>query len=289
MVKSKKTVHSRAFFERDVEIGSLSSKLTLKNNGKAIIYARVSSKNQMNGVSIPSQIQFCENYCIDNDYEIVDTVTETISAKMITKQVKLNKIVNENNNIHLVVYDASRLSRNLKDCINYIDLCKSKNITIHFVEKKMISTCYSDMKHIVNDIIDSETEIRNISTRIKRAVRYKKINNTFFPSVPKYGTGYRGEGLSKAVVVNTNEQKIIKLIKLMFFGGKVTEIENLLKEITGNKTHKLYDYSSGVDSFDRVEHGNLNYKDIAEFLNYISIFRREKPWTSGSIKNIIRL
>lgn len=289
MVKSKKTTQTHTFFERDVEIGSLTNKLTLKNNGKAVIYARVSSKNQMNGVSIPSQIQFCENYCIDNDYEIIDSVTETISAKTITKQVKLNKIVNENNNIHLVVYDASRLSRNLKDCINYIDLCKSKNITIHFVEKKMISTCYSDMKHIVNDVIDSETEIRNISTRIKRAIRYKKINNTFFPSVPKYGTRYIGKGVSKSVTVNDNEQKIIKLIKLMFFGGKVTEIENLLKEITGNKTHKLYDYSSGVYSFDRVEYGNLNYKDIAEFLNYISIFRREKPWTSGSIKTIIRL
>jgi len=255
MVKSKKP----NLFERDVEIGSLCNKMSLRYNGRAIIYARVSTKNQTNGVSLQSQIQFCEDYCKDKNYEVIETVTETKSAKTLKNQKNLVNIVYDNRDINIVIFEASRLSRNLKDCINLMDLCSQKNIVIHIVEKGLISTNSNDLKVIINDLIDGQTEITNLSSRMKRSVRYKKINNIYFASVPKYGFNYTGTGISKKIITNPSEQKIALLIRKFYYGGSVKEIENLLAEITGDKRHKLYNYKDESSTFSVIDYGNMRY------------------------------
>jgi len=284
MVKSKKN----GFFERDVEIGKLCSKLSLSNNGRAIIYSRVSTQTQQNGLSLKSQTEACEAYCLDRNYQIIDTINEAKSAKSISNQKNLMNILVNHENINLVIYEPSRLSRNLRDCIEFIDRCQKKHIIIHFVEKRISSESSNDLKVILNDIIDSQTEITNLSARMKRSIRYQKIHNIYFPSVSPYGTKYSGKGDMKRRIVEPFEQKVILLIKKFFFGETCIEIEKLLKEITGVSAHKIYDYTNEGLKITSIEHGNMNYKDIAEFLNWIQIFKRGKPWSSSSIKNIIK-
>jgi len=276
MVKKRPAIFSR-------EIDKFCQNLSINTNGKAIIYARISSKNQESGFSIESQIQACKEYCIDRNFELINVVSETKSAKIIKNQRLLFDISKNNENINLIIFEASRLSRNLTDCINFLELCKEKNITIHFVEKKLISSSANDLKLIISDIIDSETEIKNLSIRVKRSIRYKKINNLYLPSVPRYGKMC----CNKKMYEIPDELKVINLIKKLFNGGTTHEIENMLINITGNPNHKLYYWNNPDKYFDRVERGNLRKKDIAEFLNYVKILRRNKLWTSRMISQIL--
>ena len=274
-------------FERDVEkISNLSF-----SNGKAIIYTRISSKNQKKGISLDSQQKLCENYCFENNYDIIGQFSEVISAKSSSNQKILHKIIEGYSNINLVVNEASRFSRNFKDAVVLIDMMMKRNIILHCVDRNLICSNNNDFKNIMSDLKDAEIEIQTLSRRVKRTINFKKMNNTFFPSVPKYGKKYVkiicGSGTNIKVENDITEQKIISLIRLMFYGSSSGNIENLLKEITGNNQHKLYDYERDVE-INKVERGNFTKKSIADFLNYINIFKRGKKWSSGMISGILQ-
>jgi len=275
-------------FERDVErISNLSF-----SNGKAVIYTRISSKNQKDGHSFESQQKICEDYCFDNNFDIIEILFETTSAKNITNQKVLKNILERHSNIHLVVNDASRFSRNFKDAVVVLDTMMKKNIILHCAEKNLVCSNNMDFKNIVSDFKDAEIEIQNLSKRIRRTIQFKKSNKTFLPSVPKYGTKYikmiEGAKIKVKIENDPIEQKIISLINLMYYGSPSLEIEKLLKDITGNKSHRLYDYVN-ENEINEVKYGNFRKIDIANFLNYINIFKRGRKWSSSMISHILDL
>jgi len=273
------------FFERSVE---KISNLHITNN--AIIYTRISTKDQQNGLSLDSQKAICQNYCSESGMQVIGIVAEIISAKQISNQKLLNQTIENNSNIHLVVNDASRFCRNFTDGVVILDKMIKKNIILHCAEKKMICSNNADFKTIVSDFKDAETEIVTLGNRVRRTINYKKANNTYLPSVAKYGTRHVyvivNEKPIKKIENEPIEQKIIQLVKKMYYGGTAIEIETFLKELTGNSSHKLYDYRKEVN-VQKVEYGNMRKTDIAEFLNYINIFKRGRRWTSFSIGNIL--
>ena len=102
----------------------------------SIIYCRSSTlkQNQGNHMSIETQLFYCKNYCEENKLNITNCESEICRAVSITNQRKLLKIVNSNRNINIIIYDASRFSRNVYDGINLLRKCKNKNIVIHIVK-----------------------------------------------------------------------------------------------------------------------------------------------------------
>lgn len=109
-------------------------------NSNAVIYCRVSTKNQTFGTSLESQKLFCQEYCSKNNLNVKSIINETNSAKSMDKQEELNNFLDFNEDINLVVYEPSRLSRNLKDFVQFMDQCKEHNITIHFVQDELVSS-----------------------------------------------------------------------------------------------------------------------------------------------------
>lgn len=90
---------------------------------KAIIYTRVSTDKQ----ETERQIRDLKEYCDKNNYEIVDIISETISAtKKISERKHLIDRVKKSKADFLVVQDIARFSRNvrtgleLKDCLHDI-------------------------------------------------------------------------------------------------------------------------------------------------------------------------
>ena len=84
-------------------------------NGYAIIYCRVSTKNQISGTSLETQKNLGKQYCTQNNFKINSVINEVCSAKSIDKQNELINIINDNDNIHLIIYEPTRISRNISD------------------------------------------------------------------------------------------------------------------------------------------------------------------------------
>ena len=275
------------YINQNISIDDMMQNININiNNSEAIIYARVSSKNQVYGDSLHLQLQECKKYCEENNLLVVKKVQEICSARDMNKLKNLLEILNNCKDVNLIIFEPTRFSRNPKDYHNILPYLIEKNIVLHFVQGKLVSNNNNHKKIISSLIIDGQIESENLSRRIKTSVKFRKHNNIFCPSVPRFG--YSNCKISKKQIINNSENNICELIKKLYFGGTAESINKLLILITGNPEHKIYDYKNESVKVLQVQYGNLSVNDVKEFLNYCNIYKRGKPWTSYSIKKIIQ-
>ncbi len=275
------------------DIDNLCSKLRgnqIKSNGNAIIYCRVSTQNQTFGFSLDTQMEASTSYCADNNYKIIDIVHEVCSAKEMNKQEKLIQLINSNENIHIIIHDPSRLSRNVSDFTQLLHICETKKITLHFVSDNLITNNNNDIKTVLSSVYDSEIEIKTLSKRVKASIEQRKRNKTYLPSVPRYGYTYFkkiiNDKIVRTVLKNEQEQKVIGLINKMYLGSDIKPVQTILKELTG-ETHEIFNWKNPEEKVSKIEYGNMTFVDIANFLNSIELTKREREWTPDSVSDII--
>jgi DNA invertase Pin-like site-specific DNA recombinase len=267
-------------------IGSTNKLSLQKTNSYA--YYRVSSKNQKDGHSIDQQRDACVNYCKTNNFKLLGEVSEIVSAKNMSNQKNLYNLVNLVCNCNLVIYEPTRLSRNPEDYHRLLKTCETKNITLHFVNPNLISDNNNDKRLISTGVVDGQFESEFISNRVKKSIAYRKSHNKYFPSIPKFGSAYcRISKNNLKVVNNKKEMQIEALIKKLYYGGATKDINNLLVDITGNDKHQLYNPYDPTEVITHVKYGNMRIIDISRFLNSASILRRNKPWNTKSVSDLL--
>lgn len=262
----------------------------INNNCTAIIYCRVSTQNQTFGSSLETQMEAGTNYCTNNNFKIIDIVNEVCSAKEMHKQEKLIQLINSNYNINIIIYDPSRISRNIGDFGQLLHICESKKIILHFVSDNLITNNSNDIKKILSLVYDSEIEIKTLSKRVKASIERRKKNKTYLPSIPKYGYIYEKKIINdknvSVVKKNEQEQKIINLINKMYWGDEIQPIQLLLEELTGEK-QEVINPTNPNEQITRIEYGNMTFVDISNFFNAIELSRRNRQWTADAISCII--
>ena len=252
------------------------------NNNNAIIYTRISSNKQIDGTSLQSQKLICEDYCKTLNFIIKKNIEEVCSAVSMSKQSKLNDIIINNNNIHLIILEPSRISRNIKDFTALLEKCEQNKITLHFAQPNIVSNNTQDIKNIISYVFDAELESKTLSKRIKTSIQHRKRMKTFVPSVPSFGYTNKDKKLCEC----EKEQDIIKLINKLFWGSDTHSFNDLLFKITG-----IHDEICDLNDSDQVleiKYGNMRIIDIVKFLNNLDISSRNRLWNSNSISRLIK-
>ena len=109
-------------------------KQTIKFGGRAVIYQRVSSKQQEDGFSPETQVERCYEWAERHQYEVVKCFEGAHeSAKSDTKRKRFNQMLNfvkdRRNKIDaVIVYTTSRFSRS--GSFDIVDELKSRDITV---------------------------------------------------------------------------------------------------------------------------------------------------------------
>ena len=91
------------------------------NNKKAVLYCRVSTKEQVDeGNSLSTQEKTCREYCAKNDYEIAKVFLEQGESAKTADRTELQKLLtycaDKKNGIKaIIIYKVDRLSRNTDD------------------------------------------------------------------------------------------------------------------------------------------------------------------------------
>ena len=111
-------------------------KQSLKKGGRAVIYIRVSSKEQESGYSPKTQKERCYEWAMYHGYDVVKCFEgEHESAKSDTNRKRFNEMLNfvkkKSNEIDaVIVYSTSRLSRTGLKSFSIVDELKEKGITV---------------------------------------------------------------------------------------------------------------------------------------------------------------
>jgi site-specific DNA recombinase len=267
----------------------ISSMTISPSNTNAVIYARISTKEQEKGYSLDTQIQGCTDFAERNGFNIISILSETRRAGEMKNQRKLLQILADHSNIQLIAFCMDRFSRNFFDYAMFEKKCGENKITFHDAHKNLSSNVSSDLKQMTSDIRDAVTEHRTMSRRSTSSFRYRKQNGLYYPSISKYGTKYLRDKNGKFMrsTDDKNEKNIKKLINMFYHGAKCVKVNLLLNEITGRNDHCIYNYKEQNSKVDEILRGNMSSTMIADFLNDIKVYRRNRPWSAQSILKLL--
>ena len=237
---------------------------------KTIIYCRVSNLKE-NSFSFFSQEEVCVNYCKKNKLRIHEIHKEHKSG--IGKQVNLVNIIKTNRNINLVIYNATRFSRNFTFGKNLLISCIDKNINVHFVKERLILNKYSE-PDIINKILlglkYSENEWNLIRDRNILNIKSRRELGLCIGGLP---FGFDKDE-NKYLVKNNNYNVIEFIIQLRVGIKTVEEIRETLKNIS-NEYNLLQFYDENDNPINKFAHEyTLNFKEIADILNDFNICNR---------------
>ncbi|MCK9265078.1 MAG: recombinase family protein [Deltaproteobacteria bacterium] len=162
---------------------------------KAVIYARVSSKEQeKEGFSIPAQLKLLNKYAADNRLQVVQEYVDVETAKKsgrtgFTEMIKLlRKEAKAQHNVPcrtLLVEKTDRLYRNLKDWVTLDEL----DLEIHFVKENVIlsqeSRSSEKFMHGIK-VLMAKNYIDNLSEETKKGM-LEKAEQGIYPSFAPLG------------------------------------------------------------------------------------------------------
>ena len=143
---------------------------------KAVIYARVSSKEQeREGFSIPAQLDLLRQYAIKNNYTVVKEFEDVETAKKAgrTNYKKMIEYFSEHSDTRiLLVEKTDRLYRNLKDYVNL----ENYDLEVHLVKENSIicedSRSHDKFVHGIK-VLMAKNYIDNLSEEVRKGLRQK--------------------------------------------------------------------------------------------------------------------
>ena len=217
---------------------------------KVIGYIRVSTEYQkLKENSINNQIKSINDYCNNNDYELVEIFEDNGVSGMNSDRSGLNQLFDKvkNEKIDMViVYSLSRLGRKLKDVIHFVELLDKHNVRFNSLKENFNSNDIVGklMFNILGSI--NEFEVNLLSQRISDVKQYKKSVREVYSGKICFGLKRNG----KKLIDNDTEMKTLKLI------------------------HKL-------------RNDKMSYFKISDYLNERNILSKEnKQWYGNSVRSV---
>lgn len=202
-------------------------------NKKAVLYARVSSKEQeKEGFSIPAQLKLLREYAAGHGITIVKEYVDAETAKRVGRtgfQLMLEEI-SQGLASMILVEKTDRLTRNFKDYVAIDDLIQSKGLEVHLVKEGEVlgpnAKSHTKLMHGLKVVL-AKNYIDNLSEEIKKGI-HEKAEQGWFPHQPPYG--YKAQ--NKKIVIVPEKARFVQRLYELYATGKYTfeTIPNALYE-----------------------------------------------------------
>ena len=195
---------------------------------KAIIYARVSSKEQeKEGYSIPAQLKLLNDYAYSNGVLVVKEYVDVETAKKAGRAnfKEMISFLQSHDDVKTVLVEKTdRLYRNFKDYVTLEDL----DLDIHLVKEgeTLNRNSRSHVKFIHGvKLLMAKNYIDNLSEEVKKGMR-EKVAQGGFPN--KAPIGYFNNKETRRVEIDNQKAFYIKEIFELYATGKYSL--NILRE-----------------------------------------------------------
>lgn len=261
----------------------------------AIIYCRVSSASQTNGISLSAQQEACMAYLGAEKFTNVVTIQEIGSARSDAVPPLLKTLISKRNTT-IVFYSVDRFSRNLNwGPTNLNNMIKNNN-TIIFVRELLIlnKDATEGMAKFMEALTAAKNESDAIADRVRLSISAYKAQGFHVGSVP-YGYSTQPDSNNpnrKRLVRNTDEQAVISFIDLASTPGtSVAELNSALERFSpiARTDPIVVEITTGGETKVASNlHSSFSKESVAVFLNLYGSTNRGKEWTSGMIGTILK-
>ena len=220
------------------------------NQVKAIIYARVSSKEQEDtGYSLDAQEKLLKEYATKDGFSItkVFRVSESASGKQIRKTFNEMLLYANKHKIPIILCEKiDRLTRNLKDAASISDwINEDEKHEVHFVKESFIVN--KNTRAHENLVWDMKVAIarfytNNLSEEVRKGQK-EKIAQGGYPSKPPIGYKTIGEKGHKTHIIDSDTAPLVQKMFELYATGNYSIsalVEILHKEGLRNKSGKKF-------------------------------------------------
>lgn len=179
---------------------------------KAIILARVSSKEQEDNESIPAQTRRLVEYCdrhnleVSQTFQIVESSTKD-NRKKFKEIIHLIKISREKT--ALVTDTIDRLQRSFKESVMLDEIRKAGKLQLHFVRENLVIDDKSNSADLLRwdmGVMFAKSYVTQLSDNVKRSQEEKRLNGEWSALAP---FGYRNAQKNGKSWIEPNENAII--------------------------------------------------------------------------------
>src|SRR5262249_3611141 len=146
---------------------------------KAIILARVSTKEQEEGHSIAAQRQRLLDYCARKGLEVIRTY-ELVESSTRGERKEFDAMVAfataQNETITIVADAVDRLQRSFKESVLMDELIRKEKVELHFNREGMIigkGASSSDILRWDFSVMGAKSYVLNLSENVRRSLEFK--------------------------------------------------------------------------------------------------------------------
>jgi site-specific DNA recombinase len=205
-----------------------------KQNLRAVIYARISTEEQLEGSSLDTQVENCEKQASENGYHIVETFREVFTGTLYRERPLLTKIrqMARNKEFDVLLFNTiDRLSRIQTHFAVLIDEMEHLKIKLECVKEKIEDSITGKFIQQALSFV-AEVEREKIVQRTQDGIMKRISDGKLLPgNKPRYGYAWANDA-KEALVYNDMEMPVvIEIFRLLIEEKrKVERIANILSE-----------------------------------------------------------
>jgi DNA invertase Pin-like site-specific DNA recombinase len=208
----------------------------------AVIYVRVSTKEQTENLSLPTQIGACEEYCRREGYEVLERFKEEGESAKTTDRTELQNLLKycrtHKGKVHLViVYNLTRFAREKYDHFALRAFLKSLGISLRSATEPIDDTSTGKlMEGVLAAFAQFDNDVRSERTRAGMQAALEQGRWTF---VPPLGYLNAPKWSGKSLIPEPERGALVTRAFEEFATGRFTK-EEVLGKITrlGFRTRK---------------------------------------------------
>jgi site-specific DNA recombinase len=230
---------------------------------KAIILARVSTKEQEEGHSIAAQRQRLDDYCARKGLDVIRTfeLIESSTRGERKEFVAMLEFAKAQKETIAIVADAvDRFQRSFKESVQVDALRQQDVVELHFYREGMVinrDATSSDILRWDFSVMSAKSYVLNLSDNVKRSLEYKRRNGEWGGKAP---LGYKNvrDHENKSVLIHDKERAfLVRMLFEEYATGTASISGDLVRKAKAwglvNKTKK-----GGFLSASQIQHILLN-------------------------------
>jgi site-specific DNA recombinase len=201
---------------------------------KAVVYARVSSKEQeREGFSIPAQLKLLNEYAEQHGFKVVEEFTDSETAKKAGRTNFLAMIdkVKKSKDVRVILVEKTdRLTRNFQDYVLIDELIQKLDIEVHMTKEGEIlsqkAKSHTKLIHGIKVVL-AKNFIDNLSEETAKGM-LEKAAQGHWPSTAPYG--YRNNKETRLVELDPEKAPYVKRAFELYATG-IYSIKRLINKL----------------------------------------------------------
>ena len=186
---------------------------------KAIILARVSTKEQEEGHSIAAQRQRLVDYCARRDLQVVkkfELVESSTRGERKEFAAMLEFAQAQNETVAIVADAVDRFQRSFKESVLIDELIRKGKVELHFYRENMVISTGASSTDILRwdfSVMGAKAYVLNLSENVRRSLEYKRRNGEWGGKAP---LGYlnQRDANNKSTLIHDPERAF--LVRMLF-------------------------------------------------------------------------